>query len=202
MPQTPDLVGKTFGRLLVIERKGSSKFGKALWLCKCLNDNNMIIVETGKLTTGHTKSCGCLKIEKIIKRNTENSKYNGDSYTRIYTIWYGMIRRCETNNCESSYLYNGKGISVCDEWHNYFAFKDWALNNGYSDLLSIDRINNNGNYEPSNCKWSTNIEQANNRSDNVYLYIDGEEKTIAQWARIKNMTSYQIFKQFGNKLNE
>ena len=164
--KVPDLVGKIFGRLLIQERSGSTIYGKARWKCLC-GCGNTTYVETGKLTNGHTQSCGCLNKEIVIQKNKDTAKYNGESYGRIYRIWLGIIRRCNNKSYYYYHRYGGRGISLCLEWKDYFTFKSWALNNGYQENLSIDRINNDGNYEPSNCKWSTAKEQANNTSRNI-----------------------------------
>lgn len=108
----------------------------------------------------------------------------GKKYNRIRRIWYGMISRCTSMKDKSYYRYGGRGIRVCDEWLNSFeAFESWALANGYRDDLTIDRIDNNGNYEPSNCRWADSITQANNTSKNLYITYKGRTQTLAQWVR-------------------
>ena len=125
------------------------------------------------LKNGHTKSCGC--ISRIA---------NGNSSKRLYQIWRHMQDRCYNEKNVRYENYAGRGIIVCDEWRNSFeTFERWALANGYQDDLSIDRINNDDNYEPSNCRWVTIIEQANNRTNNKYIAINNETKTLAQWCR-------------------
>jgi len=159
-----NLTGKRFGRLVVIERKVNSKDGKANWKCVC--DCGKIIITKGKyLKSGETKSCGCLNIDKIIERNKSNKKRGGMSTTRIYQCWYNMISRCEKGFGTDYKYYKGKGIIVCDDWHDFNNFASWALNNGYSEELLIDRIDGNKNYEPSNCRWVDVYVQANNRTN-------------------------------------
>lgn len=105
--------------------------------------------------------------------------------SRIYAIWNGMKARCYVKSQGEYKHYGAKGIKVCDEWlYDFMAFYTWAINNGYSDELSIDRIDYKGNYEPSNCRWATNIEQGNNRSNNIHLSFNKETHTIAEWSRI------------------
>lgn len=178
--KTLDLTGQKFGRLTVIEQIGISKDGQKTYKCKCECGTEKIIT-SGNLRRGHTKSCGCLNSEKIIKRNKERAKHNGCG-TRLYNIWLDMKARCKNNKSINWHLYGGRGITICEEWENDFSvFCDWALKNGYNDNLQLDRINNDGNYEPSNCKWSTRSEQGNNRRTCKYVTINGITKTVSQW---------------------
>jgi hypothetical protein len=105
-----------------------------------------------------------------------------------------MIQRCENENNHEANLYGSRGIKVCEEWHDFSKFKDWAFENGYSEKLTIDRINNNKGYYPENCRWTDLITQANNKRTNVRIEYDGETKTIAQWAREFHI-DYRIFWQ-------
>lgn len=119
---------------------------------------------------------------------------------RNYGIWWGMNRRCHyPNSEEEASLYRDKGIIVCDEWiytnpNGYKNFREWSYNNGYTDKLTLDRIDNNGNYEPSNCKWATWKEQANNRSTNILISIDGKTQTLKQWCEEYGL-NYNTIKQ-------
>lgn len=154
-----DLTGKRFGRLVVIQREGSIGV-HAAWRCLC-DCGSETLVRGDHLRDGKTKSCRCLEKEK--RDNGETHFIHGGRGTRIYEIWSSMRKRCENPNSQSFCNYGGRGISVCNEWSDFVVFRDWALSNGYAEDLSIDRVNNDGNYEPSNCRWATAKEQANNR---------------------------------------
>lgn len=111
------------------------------------------------------------------------ARSHGDSKTKLYMAWQNMRARCNRKSAREYSNYGGRGIKVCDEWQkNYEPFKEWALENGYSENLTLDRIDVNGNYEPSNCRWITNKEQQNNRRDNVLYTFNRETKTLAQWS--------------------
>lgn len=176
-----DLTGQKFGRLIVV-RRAENKHGRVAWLCKC-DCGKEIITTSYLLKSGQSKSCGCYNIDKIIERNTTH----GDSKTRLYKEWGAMKERCYRPKHEYYADYGGRGVSVCSEWldekSGYKTFKAWAIANGYKDDLTLERKDVNGNYEPSNCKWATRIEQANNKRNSQRYKIDGEYLTIAQIAR-------------------
>ena len=159
-----DLKGNKYGRLIVIDRFASNS-SCLKWLCRCECGKEKI-VRGSDLKNGHTKSCGCLHKEIVanILSETCNANAHGKSRTRLYNIWNSMRSRCYNSKNSSFKYYGGRDITICDEWREDFqCFENWALQNGYADNLSIDRIDVEGNYEPSNCRWATPKEQANNK---------------------------------------
>ena len=159
MSKVNDLTGKKFERLKVIEYYGNNKNGKALWLCQCECGNTKIILGNSLLSK-LTLSCGCYNKELVKKVNIKHNM----SYSRLYKVWQGMKTRCYNPNFIYYCNYGGRGIMICDEWKNDFSkFYEWAINNGYKEGLTIDRINNDGNYEPDNCRWITRAEQNRNQ---------------------------------------
>lgn len=169
-----DLSGLKFGRLKVVELHHTDQFRKSYWKCEC-ECGKIVIVRGSALTTGNTKSCGCLIYE------SKNIKH-GMKHERLYRIWSGIKARCYTKNNKAYDRYGGRGISMCQEWKdNFVAFYKWAMDNGYLDDLSIDRINVNGNYEPSNCRWSTPKEQSDNKRCNILITISGITLDLQQW---------------------
>lgn len=177
MLECKDLSGEKFGKLTVIKLhhkkrcytpKGKSVGFKKFWLCQC-DCGNITIVEGCALKNGNTKSCGCYRMELLKHNFVIHNKTN----TRLFRIWDGMKTRCYNHKSNRYKNYGGRGIKICDEWLNDFmSFYNWAVSNGYNDNLSIDRVNNNGNYEPSNCRWATAKEQANNRTNNKKGNVD------------------------------
>ena len=164
-----DLTGMRFNRLTVIKRAYSIN-KRTLWVCRC-DCGKEITVESYNLRNGHTLSCGCYQKEATSKSN----KTHGLTKTRVYKIWVCMKNRCYQKSYHAFRHYGGRGIIVCDEWRdNFQAFYVWAMANGYADNLSIDRIDVNGNYEPSNCRWLTMSEQNKNKRVKNGYKIKGE----------------------------
>jgi hypothetical protein len=178
-----DLTGMAFGKLTVLEYSHSNRY--AYWRCRC-ECGKETTVRSSHLLLGAVKTCGCSWIENgkktVIHAQNANKKH-GYSGTRLYHIWSNMIQRCKNKKNIGFNNYGGRGIKVYSEWKVFEVFKDWAITNGYTDNLTIDRINVNGNYEPLNCRWVDMGIQANNRRDNVYILYKNVTKTTAQWAR-------------------
>lgn len=174
-----EYVGKKFNRLTVLRIAGINKYNRVIYECQC-DCGRKKHAEASKVKNGALKSCGCLQSEVVGK----NFEIHGLTNTRLFRIWQSMKARCYDPNHSRYYAYGARGITVCEEWlHDFQAFYDWAIANGYADNLSIDRKDVNGNYEPSNCKWSTDIEQANNTTRNRYVTYRGVTMTAAEWAR-------------------
>ena len=174
-----NLVGHKFNRLTVISRCGTNSSGAALWDCEC-DCGNHVVVRSADLTRGHSKSCGCYNLEALSKRGK-----HWKSKSRLYNIWTSLKGRCYNPNDRAYDDYGKRGITVCDEWKNsYILFEKWAMNNGYNQGLSIDRIDVNGNYEPSNCRWTNDIIQARNRRNSVFVSYHGKEATLEEMCQI------------------
>lgn len=176
-----DITGQRFGRLVAIERIGTDKHRRAIWLCRCDCGNTATVVGS-ELRRGRTKSCGCLGHE----RNREGHVKHGCRYTRLYSIWRGLRQRCSNPNSKGYSNYGGRGITVCQEWNDFTVFQKWAHENGYTNSMTIERNDVNGNYEPSNCKWIAHNEQSQNKRDTVR--VDGmslkkycREHDISYW---------------------
>lgn len=152
-----EFTGKRFGRLVVLEDSGKrDSSNNVYWLCRCDCGNEKVIMGNN-LKKGATKSCGCYRKEHMRKNRKDPTKHGDNKIgkkSRLYSIWIDMKNRCYGINQHSYKWYGGKNIIICDEWkYNYATFKKWALTNGYQDNLTIDRINSDGNYKPSNCQW-------------------------------------------------
>ena len=199
MPPLKDLIGKRFGRLVVIKRVENDKHNKVQWLCQC-DCGNKKIIGSAQLLAGQTISCGCYHKEICVK-NLKNKNNHKLSKTRLYRIYAGIKERCLNINLKAYKNYGGRGIKVCKEWKNDFMnFYNWAINNGYSDDLTIDRIDVNGNYEPNNCRWVTKKVQNRNTRANRNITYNGETHCVTEWAEILNINR-TILNDRLNKLN-
>lgn len=182
-----DLIGKRFGRLTVLSYSHKDKRHRLFWLCIC-DCGNKTTPRGDLLKSGGTKSCGCFNRELIKERAAQRRLGGRVKDERLYGIWSGIKQRCFDVGCTEYHRYGARGINVCDDWKNdYQKFKEWALENGYSSKLSIDRIDVNGNYTPENCKWSTPKEQANNRRNSIRVTYKNKTRTLAEWSEVLNM---------------
>ena len=202
IPKHIDLSGKRFHRLIVLREDGRI-YGRPAFVCRC-DYGNVVRANASELNASRVQSCGCLQREKSSQVLTALKTTHGESSSRLYAVWMAMKNRCRNKRCKEYSLYGGRGINVCSEWaEDYEAFRDWALANGYDESAprgqcTIDRIDVNGNYCPENCRWSTQSEQCNNRQKNRYVEIDGQRKTIAEWAKVSGLSYSTILDRLNN----
>lgn len=178
-----DLTGQKFGRLTVIS-VAPNHSGRCAWNCVC-DCGNEKIIRSEDLRGGKTKSCGCLKRDIVMNRNTKHGK----SHTKLAYVWQGMIARCTRKSHISYPAYGGRGISVCKEWSQFSNFHSWATQSGYAEGLTIDRIDTNGDYCPSNCRWISMLEQAHNMRKNITY----KGKCIAEWSSELGVSPFSIY---------
>lgn len=201
-----DLTGKRFSRLQVIcfdhytlYRNKKVKYWKCL--CDC---GNYVIREQRCLISGKTKSCGCYQLECF----KEIVQKHGKSQTHIYKVYYAMKKRCTNKNDERYMSYGGRGISICNEWlgeDGFINFYNWSMNNGYTynnenkrNKISLDRINNNGNYCPENCRWTDNITQSNNKRNNIIIDYNGKTLSLKEWSKILKLDYHLLLVRLRN----
>lgn len=189
MRQPIDLTGMIYGRWTVLERNDTKKYGGSTWVCKC-TCGTIKIVPSKILRNGHSKSCGCLNDE--CKRNRKPTLTHGMTNTRLHRIWSNMKGRCNNLNSDKYEDYGGRGISVCEEWGDFQTFYDWAMSHGYDDDLSLDRIDNDGNYCPENCRWVTPTIQQNNTRKTIHVTIKNETHTLSEWSEITGLSKMTI----------
>lgn len=179
--------GNKYGMLTAIRNthKHYRNTKSLLWefRCDCGNTKEIIV---SKVVKGEIRSCGCL--HKI-----SPAKTHGESTSKLYGVWCTMKNRCYNPNVDMYHNYGARGITVCDEWlHSYVNFRDWAYSHGYKEHLSIDRIDNNLGYSPSNCRWIPLSEQARNKRNTIYLTYNGETKRVQEWAEIVGISAHTI----------
>ena len=184
-----DISGQQFGRLTALYRLHNYHKKGTYWLCVC-DCGNLTEVRYDALYNGNPKSCGCYRKERIKNLKTRHGK----SYIPLYYVWNNIKQRCHNSNCKNYKNYGGRGIAVCDKWKdNFQAFYDWALNNGYSDNLTIDRIDVNGNYEPNNCRFVNMKQQERNKRNNRNITINGEMHCLKEWCELLGLNYQTVF---------
>lgn len=189
-----DLTGQRYGRLVVLGRDNRES-RKTYFMCRC-DCGNMKSVRADSLKAGLIRSCGCMKKEQDRTNLTANHSHKM-SGTRLYGIWQGIKKRCYNPHDARYDRYGGRGIKVCDEWRQDFsAFYGWAIQNGYDETLTIDRIDNDGDYCPENCRWSNQQEQARNRSSNIRITIGNATKTLTEWCEIFQVDSNVVLSRY------
>lgn len=194
MPNKLKLTGLKFTKLTALESVGKNKHGQYMWKCVC-DCGNIKIVGGSRLVSKNTQSCGCLPSAVV--------KTHGMSKTKIWNTWIGIIQRCTDKKCTAYENYGGRGIKVCDRWKNSFE-------NFYEDMgnvvpgLSVDRIDNNGDYCKENCRWATPKQQARNTRKNIKYGFEGKKRTIKEISEItgvKDTNIYQRINKLGWTLN-
>lgn len=195
--------GQRFGKLIVIGYshskthigKNNRKRAYDYYLCQCDCGNTKIVLRDRLISKIPPKSCGCISKEFLRSFNLSHGKSN----TRLFRIWAHIKDRCFNENNDAYKNYGGRGISMCLEWKNDFmSFYNWAKENGYNNNLTIDRKDNNGNYEPKNCRWITVKEQHRNTRRNKFLIYNGEKHCISEWAEILGLRKDTILSRLKN----
>ena len=188
------MTGKRFGRLIVIERDELCNSKHATWKCRCDCGNITSVLGTN-LRRGISNSCGCLQRELLSKRR----KIHGGWANKepLFNVWRGILQRCNPEiKSTSTKNYGQRGITVCDEWHEYAIFREWAIGAGYRKGLSIDRINVNEGYSPQNCRWADNKTQQNNKRNNVYVDFNKETHTLKEWSELLNINYQTVYSRY------
>lgn len=191
-----DIVGNKYNRWTVISYAGKNRHGNVMWECKC-ECGTVKAVMGSSLKGGKSKSCGCYNVERAIEQGKKNKKH-GMSRNRLHRIWCNIKSRCNNPNVRSYEFYGKKGIRVDAVWDDFIDFKKWSLDNGYNDELTLDRIDYNGNYSPNNCRWIPMNEQYFNRSDNVYIEVEGERKVLTELAREHDLKPSLLLERYRN----
>ena len=181
MPNLKNIKGQRFERLRVVKYAGLNKNGCALWECIC-NCGKIKIILGSVLRNSMTKSCGCLRDEKVRQRAIENNFTHGMSNIPEFRIWVAMRKRCRNKNNADYYLYGGRGIKVCERWQDFKNFIE-DIGRRPSKKHSIDRVDNDGNYEPGNCRWVLPEIQARNTRKTVFIEFNGKKQSLSEWAR-------------------
>lgn len=180
MARFKDLTGRRFGRLLVLSHAVNDKQNKAQWNCRC-DCGNEKVVRASTLKRGHALSCGCFQREMLSKRKWEHGHTANGTTSKTYKAWMLMKGRCFDRNNDSFKSYGGRGITVCERW---LTFENFLADMGIKPPgHTLERINNNRNYEPGNCRWATPREQANNRRNTVRLKFQNKTMTVSEWAQ-------------------
>lgn len=181
-------IGERYGRLTIEDYAGLNKRHERLYRCMCDCGNESIVVGSD-LKRGNTKSCGCYRKDRARECNTIHGLRNHP----LYEVWCKMKARCENPKNPKYRIYGKRGIKVCDAWHDFKTFFDWAVENGYERGLTIDRIDVNGDYEPDNCRWATIREQNNNKRNTIFILAYGQLRTISEWSDITGIKYTTIY---------
>lgn len=188
-----NLTGQKFGRWTVISeapRHGQTRY----WLCQC-DCGTVREVRQQNLINGQSTSCGCYHREEA-KSIGNRSRKHGDFGTHLYGIWAGMKRRCYNPHTKYYEDYGGRGIKVCDKWLDYVPFKEWATSHGYSEGMSIERLDVNGNYCPENCTWIPKNQQNRNKRNTIRIEYKGKTYTLKEISEITHIKEHTLFARY------
>lgn len=195
-----EMIGKKYGKLTVVSIEHQNK--RTLLNCQC-DCGNHISREVYMIGSGIVSSCGCSKGEALKRYNSSGKRSkgcfkDGRSLHPLYGTWFQMISRCENPNSNHYDRYGGRGIKVCEEWHDFWKFIEWSNSvGGRPQGYTLDRINNDGNYEPNNCRWANWRTQKTNTSANVFLEYNGVRKTMIEWCEELNIN----YRTLNNRIN-
>lgn len=175
-----------YGMLRVVSEDGINRHGKKLWRCLC-DCGNVTTTVASDVRTGHTRSCGCQK-------HVGNGRTHGKRRTRLYAIWCNMKARCDNSANPSYHNYGGRGIAYCPQWST---FENFARDVGDppENTLTLDRVNNNGDYEPGNVRWVSRRVQSRNTRQNVWVEIDGQTRCLYDWCRIYEIAAASVYRR-------
>lgn len=176
------IAGQKFGRLTAVERAGQDRYQRALWMFRC-ECGTAVVAAAYRVRSGHTRSCGCLKVGAIT---------HGKSRTPTHNSWVAMKARCGDAKNKQYRFYGGRGIVVCDRWRD--SFENFLADMGERPAgTTLDRINSDGNYEPGNCRWATIEEQQNNRRGSIRATLCGVTRTVTQWCNALGINRDRVY---------
>ena len=182
--------GQSFHKLTALERVAEvSRHVTYTWLCEC---GKTIKLPASSVVSGNTKSCGCIRQSREVKRSKHN---HGLSATNVYFVWKTMRQRCLNPNSRDYKWYGAKGVTICFAWDNPVAFCEWAIASGYQEGATIERIDSDGDYSPENCTWLTIQEQQQNKSNVIRLEYEGKVKTLSEWSKICGVPSRRLYER-------
>lgn len=201
MSKVIDITGNKYGNLTVLCSAGSNKYGEKMWLCEC-SCGKFLSIRGSALRSGHTQSCGCLAREKAATTQTKHGHCKrNEERTPLYGVWASMKDRCVNANNKSYHRYGYRAIKVCQEWRSFDDFYKWAVTNGYRHGLTIERVDNDGDYCPKNCRWATRKEQANNTSRNRIVEYMGKKMTLQELSDFTGVCRDTISKRLKNGMS-
>jgi hypothetical protein len=193
MDKTRNMIGRRFGRLLIVSRAPNNRYRQSTWSCVC-DCGNMCVRPAGQLRQFEKKargqSCGCWRNELAADRRRAAATHGltteaaGSVSHKLYDVWRQILRRCENPRCKDYPAYGGRGIRLCEAWHDGATFIDWCISSGYQEGLTIERSDVNGHYEPDNCTWIPNPLQSKNMRKNRFLTHSGKTLCLSEWAKL------------------